>query len=139
MSADSEVEEDEVLDPSFSIRDAARYAERQMADELPGWRAAWWQYAGDGRFVVKGAVSTRYRTRGPRKGEPHWPAQADPTWREVSIMNEDVVAMLIEEEAKSGKCAHCKGSGQQWAGSDTQTQGCLRCKATGVAPGARTT
>ena len=124
-------------DPNVTIGAVVRHAEQQMATELPGWKAYGWERGGGGGDIVEGAVVTAFKTRGPRKGDPKWPAASDRTWRKVPVMSKDVVAMLRTEEHETGKCADCRGTGQQTVGcglSGPKTRDCSRCSATGVAP-----
>ena len=103
---------------------------------IEGWEAYAWEVVEDS-VIVKGAVP-RVLTRGKNKGCRRWPSERDPSYRQHAISMACAVAWVLDQEAKTGKCSACDGSGQEvarWSMSEPTTyRDCRRCKGSGAAP-----
>lgn len=121
--------------PNFSIQDVMKLAATKV--DIDGWQAHTWS-AADGGSIVKGCVPSGVYTRGPRKGQPKFRPAKPNSERVVVIGNSEMEAHALSQEAATGKCWECGGTGQEWAGWDATTgtlyRPCRRCNATGHAP-----
>lgn len=85
--------------------------------------------------VIEGGVP-RLLTRGPRKGQPTW---RDSEMEKAVVSDSEIRQARLDYESHTGKCCECAGSGKRLLGWSREegkafTQ-CLRCNATGIAPG----
>lgn len=103
---------------------------------IEGWEAYAFEVVDDS-VVIKGAVP-RVVTRGKNKGCRRWPSECDPNHRRHVIAMPDAVAWVLAQEAKTGKCSACDGSGREverWTMHEPTTyRDCRRCRGSGAAP-----
>lgn len=83
---------------------------------------------------VTGAV-VPLKTRGKHAGRPDWNKKDKSTIRTVYITLKDHAEWVKEWERKTGLCANCEGSGEEWAGwsvaEGSKKRPCAKCGATG--------
>lgn len=115
----------------ISLEVIGQAAQRKMP---AGWRWCIWTRA-EGGCVVKGGIPERTITRGPNKGAPNWKGVK---LQSVVVSDDDAKAEFLRQEAESGQCRKCQGSGQQTRGWSSQAgimwEPCTRCDATGKSP-----
>jgi hypothetical protein len=114
---------------------------RELMAMPPEWDAYEWEAIGRERasdeaklIRVAGAVAP-LKTRGKYKGYPNWDKLDKGTIRTAYFTPDEHEAWLAQWETKTGKCANCMGSGEQFAGwsaeGGTRHKPCKKCGATG--------
>ena len=87
---------------------------------------------------VIGAVAP-LKTRGKSKGSHNWDKMDKSTKRTVYITFKEHAEWVKGWEKKTGLCANCKGTGQQWAGWSVtdgyKYRNCGKCRASGKSNG----
>lgn len=89
-----------------------------------------------GRFAqVTGAAPVGIYSRGPRKGQPKWPAAKD--CQVFQFTPDQLEQVKLTWEAETGHCFQCGGSGQErfgWSKAEgSRYRKCGRCSGTGEA------
>jgi hypothetical protein len=123
-----------MADPNVTTKHLSAIAAERNGIE--GWEAFAWEVV-EYWAVVKGSVP-RVLTRGKNKGCRRWPALTHTSYRQHVITLSDAVAWVLAQEAKTGKCSACDGSGREvarWSMSEPTTyRDCRRCKGSGAVP-----
>ena len=102
------------------------------------WSACGRERNAPGAYIeVEGAVFKTIITKGKRKGRPDYKKPEPNSTAKFAILITDLDQFQIEWSAKTGKCANCYGTGQEWNGWHHKTgnkfRDCHACKATGNA------
>jgi hypothetical protein len=86
---------------------------------------------------IEGAVYERFRS-GKRKGQTNFRKPLPGTERVVFVRDSEIKAWEARQEAATGKCMKCDGTGKEWAGwsaaEGSRFRECRRCNSTGLAP-----
>ncbi len=109
---------------------------REILGLPPEWQAYLWEVKGIGIYI-EGAVPNGVFKRGKRKGHTNWKLRDKNTEAAITIPNDRHREWLRRWETDTGKCHHCKGTGQEFAGwsvsEGVKRRDCGRCGATGDA------
>lgn len=91
-----------------------------------------------GEFIlVEGAVCKEQYTKGKRKGRINYQKCEAGTRATLSIRSDELEQFKLDWSLRTGYCATCYGTGQQWYGwsaeHGTKYRDCIKCEATGRA------
>jgi hypothetical protein len=115
---------------SISMEVMGEAAARKMPD---GWEWCIWTRV-EGGCLIQGGIPQKRITRGPSKGRPNWRGVKLQT---VVVTVAEAEAEFLRQEAETGHCRKCKGTGQtmvSWSVDDGETtENCSRCCGTGTA------